>query len=82
MSLWPLQDSEEGHADHLAYGLAAMQGWRVSMVGACKEQVANTGGLARLLPSRTDLQTACCFPVGIRLLQLLAVLDSSKNVWV
>lgn len=34
-----LQDSEEGHADHLAYGLAAMQGWRVSMVGAGTRQV-------------------------------------------
>ncbi|KAL4433776.1 hypothetical protein ABPG75_000217 [Micractinium tetrahymenae] len=28
------KDSEEGHADHLAYGLAAMQGWRVSMEDA------------------------------------------------
>lgn len=26
------QESEEGHAELLAYGLAAMQGWRVSMV--------------------------------------------------
>lgn len=29
---FPAQESEEGHGEHLAYGLAAMQGWRVSMV--------------------------------------------------
>ena len=27
-----LQESDEGHNDALAFGVAAMQGWRVSMV--------------------------------------------------
>lgn len=29
---WFMQESEEGQDDKLAYGLSAMQGWRVSMV--------------------------------------------------
>ena len=27
-----MQESEEGYNDRLAYGMSAMQGWRVSMV--------------------------------------------------
>ncbi len=50
----PAQDSEEGHADQLAYGLAAMQGWRVSMVCAGRD-----GRLGGARQRRASWQGAC-----------------------